>query len=87
METTKELKPQFENKESFYKKAFVISNENGLYLRSYNTIVAKINGGVAVVFGLYSATTTRHIKEFLRQHNFKVENSEQILKDYKAVTV
>ena len=34
------------------------------------------------VFGLYSVTTLRHIKEFLKQNGFKAETKAQIAKDY-----
>lgn len=86
-----ELQPQYDSAQSFYRKAYIISNpdtaeapdEHVLLLRSYSTIVAAITAdGKAKVFGLYSQTTTRHIKEFLRQNGFKAESSKQIMKDY-----
>lgn len=77
-----DLSPQKDSRKSFYGKARV-ENENGkVVLYSYNTRVAEIEGGKAKVFGLYSATTTRHIKDFLYQNGFKVENSKQIINDY-----
>ena len=43
-----------------------------IYLISYNTLVAIITPeNKAIVYGLYSNTTTRHIKEFLKQNVFK----------------
>lgn len=32
--------------------------------------------------GEYSRTTMRHIKEFLKQNGFKVDNTKQVLRDY-----
>lgn len=68
---------------SFGGKAVVRSENGKIILRSYNTDVAYIDAeGKAHVNGLYSDTTKRHITEFLRQRGFKVESSEQILRDY-----
>ena len=36
----------------------------------------------AEVYGTYSATTLRHIKEFLKQNGFKADSKSQIEKDY-----
>ncbi len=77
-----ELKPRYDSRKSFYGKAQVIQENGILTLQSYNTKVAKIEKGKPVVYGLYSATTTRHIKEFLKQNGFKAETSKQIIKDY-----
>lgn len=79
---TYELKPMYDSRKSFYGKAKIVVNEGITHLISYDTWVARIENGKAVVTGLYSATTTRHIKEFLKQHNFKADNSKQIMKDY-----
>jgi len=76
------LNPRFDVAKSFYGKAKVKAEGEGLTLQSYNTDVAKIVGGKAIVKGLYSQTTTRHIKDFLKQHGIKVESSKQIMKDY-----
>lgn len=63
-------------------------------LYSYGTLVAAIFPEVsldegahtrderAIVYGIYSATTLRHIKEFLRQNGFKAESKAQIVADY-----
>ena len=83
-----DLPARFDARASFYGKAVVFHRENGdIELRSYQTIVACIKGyssptATAEVYGKYSATTSRHIKEFLKQHGFKAENTAQILKDY-----
>ena len=76
------LNPIYENKKSYYNKAKIIFEDGKILLKSYSTIVAYIENNKAYVKGLYSHTTTRHIKEFLRQNNFKVVNSNQLLNDY-----
>lgn len=80
MET--ELKTIHDGSNSFYKKAKVITEDDKIILISYYTEVAYIKDCKAYVNGLYSQTTTRHIKEFLIQHGFKVESSKQIIEDY-----
>lgn len=86
-----ELEARYDSRKSFYGKAHVLANpdkpeskdENTHVLTSYSTIVAWIKAdGTAVVKGLYSNTTTRHIKEFLLQNGFKAESSKQIMADY-----
>jgi hypothetical protein len=85
-----ELRPMYDSRNSFYGKATVIVNpdkaigdEHVKILKSYDTIVSSITAdGRAKVFGLHSATTLRHIKEFLLQHNFKVDSKAQIIRDY-----
>ena len=79
-----ELCPYYDSAKSFYGKAKVIEIENDVFLMSYDTIVAFFNRDtkVAKVIGTYSATTLRHIKEFLKQSGFKAETKKQIEKDY-----
>ena len=79
-----ELCPYYDSAKSFYGKAKVIEIENDVFLMSYDTIVAFFNRNtkVAKVIGTYSATTLRHIKEFLKQSGFKAETKKQIEKDY-----
>lgn len=79
---TFELQPLYDGRKSFYGKAFVErwGTENGtqLVLRSYDTVVAKVTPitpigtypaiyDVAVNMDALSATTLRHVKEFLAQ--------------------
>ena len=64
------LQARYDSRADFYKKAKVISYNRALYLQSYDTIVAKIENGKAIVNGWYSATTARHINEFLYQNGF-----------------
>ena len=79
-----ELCPYYDSRQSFYGKAKVIEIENDVFLMSYDMIVAFFNRDtkVAKVIGTYSATTLRHIKEFLKQSGFKAETKKQIEKDY-----
>ena len=91
------LKPIYDNRQSFYNKAVVTTdtvlwgNSTELkapgekHLYSYNTEVCYIdNAGKVHLLPLwnYSATTLRHIKEFLRQNGYKAESKNQIQKDY-----
>lgn len=48
------------------KNAKVIMKGGCCYLKSYSTLVIKIEDGRMVVTGLYSATTRRHIGWFLK---------------------
>ena len=79
-----ELCPYYDSAKSFYGKAKVIEIENDVFLMSYDMIVAFFNRDtkVAKVIDTYSATTLRHIKEFLKQSGFKAETKKQIEKDY-----
>lgn len=77
-----ELKPIYDERKSFYRKAVIEIKDGIKGLYSYNTRVAEIKEGVAKVFGTYSVTTLRHIKEFLLQEGFKAETKAQIEQDY-----
>ena len=79
-----DLRPQYDSRDSFYGKAKVDTGDkndkNKLY--SYNTLVAEIKDGKPVVYGTYSQTTLRHIKDWLKQNGFKADNAKQIIADY-----
>lgn len=78
-----DLRPEYDSRKSFYNKARVNTDDpSGEKLFSYNTLVAEMKDGKPVVYGTYSATTLRHIKEWLKQHGFKADNGKQIMKDY-----
>jgi hypothetical protein len=77
-----ELYPVYDSRKSFYKKAIVLEDEGVKRLRSYDTIVAEIRDGEAEVFGTYSATTMRHIKDFLYQNGFEVGTKKFIEDTY-----
>lgn len=78
---TFELQPLYDSHQSFYGKAFVErwDTEYGtqLVLKSYGTVVAKVTPtyltydtaaySVEIGMGDLSATTLRHVKEFLAQ--------------------
>ena len=51
-----------------YANCKVIINDDLIQLRSYSTIVAEIRGGWLTIFGLYSATTRKHIGDFVREY-------------------
>ena len=78
---------RYDSRQSFYGKARVEEFSDGSeVLWSYSTTVACITweNGVrkAHVRGQYSQTTTRHIKEYLKQNGFKADTLKQVLKDY-----
>jgi hypothetical protein len=76
-----ELSAQYDARDSFYGKAHVLETPEGDYLQSYDTKVAFIpKDGKPVVYGTYSNTTLRHIKEFLRQNGFGALNIDGIRK-------
>lgn len=77
-----ELEPIYSNVKSFYNKAKVLRENGTIKLQSYNIIVAEISNGKAKIFGFYSSTTTRHIKEFLKQMGFEVGTKSKLEKLY-----
>lgn len=78
------LEPQFDSRKSFYSKAQVDTGDKGdkNKLYSYDTLVAEIKDGKPVVYGTYSQTTLRHIKDWLKQLGFRADSSKQIMADY-----
>lgn len=77
-----ELEPIYSNVKSFYGKAKIIREDGTIKLKSYETIVAEIKDRKAHINGFYSATTTRHIKEFLQQYGFEIGTKQQLEKLY-----
>ena len=68
---TRELRVKFGTQQSFCKKAFVKEDEEGTqYLYSYYSLIIT-NYGKALKFeediNLYTNTTMRHIREYLKQ--------------------
>ena len=66
----KELLANYSNVKSFYKKAFLIEEEGKIILQSYDSnMIVKENN--KLIFNnninLYSLTTLRHVKEWLKQ--------------------
>lgn len=82
MKEETELRPIYDGKKSFYKKANVREEEGKIILKSYHTDVCFIKNERAFINDVFSPTTLRHIKEFLKQNNFKADTKSQILKDY-----
>lgn len=63
-----ELVPRYDTRKSFYGKARVVDHEDGtIDLQSYDTIVSRCVNGKVEELGKWSATTTRHQKEFRKQ--------------------
>ena len=79
-----ELNPMFDYRKSFYGKAFVESDPKtgDLTLKSYGTKVAVIKAGKLKVFGTYSVTTLRHIKEFMQQNGYPLMSKKEIEETY-----
>ena len=70
------LSPVYDGKKSFYNKA-IIEEESGIKkLYSYNTLVCTLSNNDIILNDavdqslLFSNTTLRHIKEFLKQFYF-----------------
>ena len=72
------LQARYDSRANFYKKAKVLKYNGAIYLQSYNTVVAKIENGKAIVNGWYSQTTARHINEFLYQNGFDKMTKKQM---------
>lgn len=79
-----ELVPHLTNCKSFYGKAHVSDvYENGTHvgklLKSYDTVVAYVadDGTVRRIWSGYSATTMRHIKEFVWQFAGQIMNKKE----------
>ena len=68
-----ELQPKYDSRKSFYGKAFVEEKENCKILTSYQTDVAMIKDGKFYLKGMYSATTSRHIRDFAYQNGFNTD--------------
>lgn len=82
------LDTRFDSRKSFYNKARINDTNDVLY--SYETKVMEIKDGKPVLTigeDLLSATTLRHIKEWLKQKGFPAESKQQILRDYAPKAV
>lgn len=77
------LKPEYDSRASFYNKAE--TDDNKLY--SYGTLVADIVDGQPVLYPdwNYSATTIRHVREWLLQHGFDAGSKADIAAKYKVI--
>ena len=82
-----ELSPVFDSHKSFYGKARVKVNDDTLQLVSYSTVVAIVTylsdgAKLAHITGVYSRTTVRHIREFLRQQGFKPGTEAELISEF-----
>ena len=78
-----ELEAIYDRRKSFYKKAFIVRENDGtIKLISYWTEVATIKNNKLHINGFYSATTLRHIKEFVEQMGFKNGSKAELEKMY-----
>ena len=86
------LEPIYEHKASYYKKAVVKTMANGdILFYSYGTLICFIKG-TKIYFTYawdYSATTLRHVKEFLSQYFTELKNAgkkdiEKYIKENEA---
>lgn len=80
-----QLSPAYDSRKSFYNKAHVVDDEDGtLTLYSYNTPVCEIKDGKVKLLAMWdsSATTLRHVKEFLKQNGFEAGSKQSIAKMY-----
>ena len=80
-----ELTTQHDSRQSFYGKAHIIEKKNGKrYLLSYTTEVAVYAPATEKisVFQIHSATTLRHIKEFIYQITGEVLTKGEIETKY-----
>lgn len=67
-DTEEYLEPRYDTRNSFYKKAKVVTKDNGdEELYSYGTHVGGVRGGKPYSKGRFSQTTSRHQKEFFKQ--------------------
>ena len=77
MENKEYLVPLYDNRKSFYNKAYIVRIGSMIRLYSYNTLVLeigqdyyKLNKSINEKL-LFSNTTLRHIKEALKQFYYK----------------
>lgn len=81
---TYELTARYDSRKAFYGKATVKVDplDGSIHLVSYSTRVATITKDNELkIYGFYSATTLRHIKEFAAQHGFGYMTKNE-LRDY-----
>ena len=75
---TRELEPIYDSHKSFYHKAFVIYNDPDVLLMSYGTVICTIKDNGKLFMGCdereLSATTRRHLKEFLKQLSHRIND-------------
>ena len=75
-----ELQAIYSSQKSFYNKAQVEHTpDNHKILYSYNTKVCELNeNGQIIEIGYYSATTSRHINDFIMQNGHNKMTKKEI---------
>lgn len=78
----KELETYFDTHKSFYKKAFYIEHAHGATLYSYGTKILELvyvgnDTYIRKIWNGYSATTQRHINEFVKQFAYKFDSNKK----------
>lgn len=78
MKELRELAPRWGGRQSFYWKALVVQGNGCKTLYSYGTPVVRIgrNGNVLRLWSGWSATSWRHIKEFLLQEGLTMTKKQ-----------
>ena len=86
-----DLDCRYDSRKSFYGKAKVMEQNIGTtgwsekVLYSYGTMVAKIiyskEKVKCIYYGKYSQTTTRHQKEFFKQHDLSDKELKELFKN------
>ncbi len=81
------LEPEYDSRQSFYRKAIVRTKGTISELISYSTHVATIDMSKegnerCEIHGFYSPTTTRHIKDFIYQAGLKVGSTNELWEMY-----
>lgn len=63
---------------SYYRKAFVLQDENGnVFLQSYDTVVCGIvDGSFIRYWNDYSVTTMNHVNDFCKLYNLPTMNKK-----------
>ena len=83
-----DLSARYDSRSSFYGKALIDESNDGtiLTLISYDTPVATFDRttGILDVFGYYSKTTARHIREFAKQLGIELPNGKDIKGRYQS---
>lgn len=76
------LEPVYSKSKSFNNKATVTTFEDRTILRSYETLVAKLEGGVMTLHNTdkWSSTTVRHVHEFIQQNGYIINETPSIKK-------
>lgn len=82
----------YDKRDSFYGKAQVgtFTFKNGIkikYLKSFDTIVAAFWGSQLRIYGYYSQTTGRHIREFARQNGINDKITKQDMIDTCVLSI